>query len=143
LKTKPDHQTAKYNIKACLVTFIFRYRPLDVLQANDIAPRISDADLVVPSQDNWPSTSNHLSRGKRKATDLNEEVKISLEGFEDRENALLVELNKLKDEKERFLLAELEKLRKDKCLTDDNAPRKKMKKETKPLFLSGEVIDLT
>ena len=112
MKTKPHRWKAKYNIKECLVTFIFRYRPLgtslrnflllpqmielpsiDVLRANDIAPRISDADLVVPSQDNWPSTSNHASRGKRKATDLNE-VQITVEGFKDRENALLVSYHK-------------------------------------------------
>lgn len=119
------------------MTFIFRYRslgnslynlplfrwlnyiPLDVLQANEIAPHTSA--LAMPSQDSSPSTSNRSSNKKRKVIG---DVQESVKGFEDRENALLVshngltsapflnwvtfffqaELAKLKDEKEQFLL---------------------------------------
>ena len=90
------------------MTFIFRYRslgnslynlplfrwlnyiPLDVLQANEIAPHTSA--LAMPSQDSSPSTSNRSSNKKRKVIG---DVQESVKGFEDRENALLVSHNGL------------------------------------------------
>ncbi|KJA13477.1 hypothetical protein HYPSUDRAFT_1078854 [Hypholoma sublateritium FD-334 SS-4] len=90
----------QYEVQGKPVTFLFRYRPLDVLQANEIAPRIG-------------------SQSEDKANDVTAMVKG--EG--------IINVNS-DDEKERELLAQLESVRNRKRAKQNNGlPKKKVKAE--------------
>ncbi|KJA14700.1 hypothetical protein HYPSUDRAFT_427402 [Hypholoma sublateritium FD-334 SS-4] len=104
----------QYEVQGKPVTFLFRYRPLDVLQATNIAPRMrsqseDDENDVIPTEE-----------GKG-----------------------IINLDS-DDEKERELLAQLESVRNRKRAKQSNGlPKKKVKAEANRHFVPGEVIDLT
>ncbi|KJA16101.1 hypothetical protein HYPSUDRAFT_207337 [Hypholoma sublateritium FD-334 SS-4] len=107
------HQpTQKYGTAA---TFIYRYRPLELLQANGIAPRASPVD------------------GPLK---IDTKVEVS-----DGEDAQIPEDILAK---ERALLAELEQVRiaKRAAIAKDKRPKNRIKSEV-TYFTPGEIIDLT
>jgi len=118
------------------VTFIFRYRPLEMLRANDIAPRS-------PSPEHAPSTgTSETSSGKGKHSRLQSKVKEEVQSGSEtddedsvREKALLAEVQRCQ--------AEVERIRNGRHLKDNERPNKRMKKEDKPFFIPGEIIDLT
>ncbi|KAH7884285.1 hypothetical protein F5I97DRAFT_1434817 [Phlebopus sp. FC_14] len=104
--------------------FVFKYRPLDVLQANGIAP-------------STVGTSSHLSRSRVEPRDSDIEV---TDGADIKPAEL--------DEKIRSLENELKRLRSQRGSTSEDRKPKRVKKEdsrteTRPTFSPGEVIDLT
>jgi hypothetical protein len=120
-----------------LVTFIFKYRPLEMLQANEIAPRNPEA--LEPRERTLDATHTPGKfSGKRKHCKVKEEV-TSEEECEDedskREKALLAEVQRCQ--------AEVERIRKARYWKDGERPRKKTKKEDKTFFIPGEIVDLT
>ncbi|KAJ7282753.1 hypothetical protein C8J57DRAFT_50958 [Mycena rebaudengoi] len=106
-----------------IVTFLFKYRPLDLLRANGIAPPPS----------NW---------GKRKASP---ECKSDHDDSDAEEARILEDrLNEIKAKR-----AE-KKIKKRKFKEEENVdpidfaqPTKRTKREEKPVFMPGEIIDLT
>ncbi|KDR76118.1 hypothetical protein GALMADRAFT_139861 [Galerina marginata CBS 339.88] len=131
-----------------LGTFIFRYRPLAMLQANGIAPR-DPSSSPMPQQDcPRPSTAVPLPSRKRKASEVKQESEDEDEpgDMEARENALLdrlfafqTEIDKIRVEK-----AELDRLRSEKrARREEGSSSRKVKEEPNTYFTPGEVIDLT
>ncbi|KAJ7467181.1 hypothetical protein FB451DRAFT_407725 [Mycena latifolia] len=109
-----------------IVTFSFKYRPLDLLRANGIAPPLRD-------------------KGKRKAS--SPECALSDEDDSDAEEARRLELRlseirakqAQKNPKKRKIKAE-----DDSDLIDLTRPKKRIKiEERKSVFTPGEIIDLT
>jgi len=129
-----------------LVTFTFKYRPLDMLRANDIAPQIIEPQVHAP--DTVTSSTSETSSGKGKQFKVKKEVVSRLETDDEdsiREKALLAELQRCQAEAERCQ-AEVERIRKGRRQLNDSElerPKKKVKKEEKPFFTPGEIIDLT
>jgi len=112
-----------------LVTFIFQYRPLEMLQANEIAPR-NPRPLELHAAFDTPPTPITSSE-KRKHSKAKEET--DSEGEPEDEDR----------KREKALLAEVERIRQARHLKGDQHPNKKAKKEHKTFFIPGEVIDLT
>ncbi|KXN85528.1 hypothetical protein AN958_11231 [Leucoagaricus sp. SymC.cos] len=107
----------KAKIKEYIVTFVFRYRSLDYLQAQGIAPL------------------DRPPRNDREDDPLPGDVKEELIELSDGDS----------DDEIRTLKAKLDeaKARKRKRGQDNRSASKKVKKEDLPRFLPGEVIDLT
>jgi len=116
-----------------IVTFIFRYRPLEMLRANDIVPRNPEPFKPQVHTLDAPPTSE-MSTGKGENSSSRSKVKREAESGSDTDDDSSV--------REKALLAELEKIRKGRQVNSDR-PRKKLKKEDKSHFIPGEIIDLT
>jgi len=130
----PRPRVTAYSAKPVerLVTFVFRYRPLEMLRANDIAPPLEPQEPL-----NIPPTSETSSRKRGHFEVKKEDDSGSETDDEDRvrEKALLAEAQRCH--------AEVERIRNGRHLKDNVRPNKKFKKEDKPFFIPGEVIDLT
>ncbi|KDR76119.1 hypothetical protein GALMADRAFT_139862 [Galerina marginata CBS 339.88] len=130
-----------------LGTFIFRYRPLAMLQANGIAPRSPSPSPMQQPECPRPSTPVPPSR-KRKASEVKQESEdedesIDVEAKEkailDRLSAFQAEIDKLRVEK-----ADLDRIRSEKrARREEGSSRRKVKEEPITYFTPGEVIDLT
>ncbi|KAJ7646766.1 hypothetical protein FB45DRAFT_891350 [Roridomyces roridus] len=118
-----------------LIRFCFKYRPLDVLQANGIAP--------APKRDLVPSTgASSKVLGKRKAappTAAEEEVKA----LRERVNALEAMLVKEKDSSSSLVKKEKKPPVKVEGEVIDLTEEPRRKKRVKLEGISPEVIDLT
>ncbi|KAJ3571496.1 hypothetical protein NP233_g3725 [Leucocoprinus birnbaumii] len=114
-----------------IVTFHFRYRPLNWLQAQGIAPPPPRAPSPIAELDLTQPAAGHKRPPKRKIKLEEEPIAIS---DDDEEN-----------EEVQRLLAQLEgiKSRKRKQRQDASTSQKKANKEELPRLLDGEVIDLT
>jgi len=123
------------NVVETLATFIFKYRPLEMLRANDIVPQNPEPREPQEHTLDTPPISETSSR-KGEHSKVKEEVESGSESETDEDSM-----------REKALLAELEKIRKGRHLKDSKRPKKKLKKELedKPLrvFTPGEIIDLT
>jgi len=124
-----------------LVTFIFKYRPLEMLQANEIAPRnpepLESQEIALDT----PPTS----LGKREHSIPKVESDFEEESEDEdgkKERALLAEAQRCQAEAERCQV-EVERIRKARNSKGDERPKKKVKAENKTFFIPGEVIDLT
>ncbi|KJA14701.1 hypothetical protein HYPSUDRAFT_48921 [Hypholoma sublateritium FD-334 SS-4] len=114
-RSENNRKFCAFDVHGKPVTFLFRYRPLDMLQASEIAPR-----------------TRSLSEGEENnvGTVVKEEEEI-----------INVDSD---DEKEKELLAQLESVRnKKRAKQDDGRLKKKVKTEPVRHFMPGEVIDLT
>ncbi|KDR76112.1 hypothetical protein GALMADRAFT_156246 [Galerina marginata CBS 339.88] len=113
-----------------LATFIFKYRPLAMLQANGIAPL--DPIVPAPHEASPPYTPPPLPK-KRKLSDVKPDIDI-----DDDEGQGDIEAT------ERALLAQLEKVRQQKLTRNSNtSASKRVKQEPRAYFAPGEIIDLT
>ncbi|KAF8150143.1 hypothetical protein B0H34DRAFT_862790 [Crassisporium funariophilum] len=112
-----------------LVTFIFRYRPLEILQANVIASRNLPAPSPTPEivAENSPVGT---SKTKRIATE------VKLESEEGDSDAEAVEAIRVAE-------ALLERLKRARLMKKAAQQKKKVRTETQILLTPGEVIDLT
>ncbi|KJA16097.1 hypothetical protein HYPSUDRAFT_91526 [Hypholoma sublateritium FD-334 SS-4] len=108
-----------------IATFIFRYRPLALLQANGVAP-LTPAVPVDQAKVKVPDNARHM------------DIKIQMSDDEDDEIPEIIL------EKERTLIAELEQVRlaKRAARSKDKRPKKRVKSEMAH-FIPGEIIDLT
>ncbi|KAF9463927.1 hypothetical protein BDZ94DRAFT_578440 [Collybia nuda] len=107
-----------FTVTELIATFVFKYRSIDILRADGIAP----PDPAV---------------NKRKANGATDDEIEDEDGDEDQD-----------EDDERELKALLEQVNKiqsklAKKLSKKAGPKKKMKREPRPLLISGEVIDLT
>ncbi|KAF9479625.1 hypothetical protein BDN70DRAFT_878591 [Pholiota conissans] len=128
VKSKPYRAYGKTKLKSIEepVTFIFRYRSMDVLQANGIAPR-----PIPPIETNTQLTAETSQHAAAHVKDEDE-----VDELEDDDDEISV--------KERELLAALENVRKQKrALRGGSRPAKKVKTEHVSTLIPGEVIDLT
>ncbi|KDR76113.1 hypothetical protein GALMADRAFT_267771 [Galerina marginata CBS 339.88] len=131
VRTEVDRSAnCRVNVYAILATFIFRYRPLAMLQANGIAP-LDPIDIppTLPREKSTPLTPQPLQK-KRKHSH------IKLESDEDEEQEDI-------EATERALLEQLEKVRQRKLSRNGNSSSKRIKEEPKTYFVPGEIIDLT
>ncbi|KAF8150153.1 hypothetical protein B0H34DRAFT_732773 [Crassisporium funariophilum] len=110
-----------------LVTFIFKYRNLEMLQANDIAPRDP-----LPPRIHSDASSLETTNGKRKISEVKVESETEKEG------------DYSEDEDIARLRAEVERLQEAKrAKREAQRPKKKLKQEVQLFSVPGEVIDLT
>ncbi|KAF8910592.1 hypothetical protein CPB84DRAFT_1842585 [Gymnopilus junonius] len=110
----------KFEPRSKLATFVFKYRPLAVLQANGIAPR--EPTPVKEETDSFVIVYNEDNDG------------------DNQENALLQQLSSFQDQVEK-LRKEILAVRRSKKA--NKRPRKIVKAEAKSHFVPGEIIDLT
>ncbi|KAJ7661649.1 hypothetical protein B0H17DRAFT_991904 [Mycena rosella] len=108
-----------------LVKFCFKYRPIDVLQANGIAP-------LPPRPKRKASVDPPRATPDEDLTDAEEEKNL-------RHKLKALEAKRLKKEKKPPVKREFEA----DAVIDLTQPNKRVKWEEKRPFLSGEVIDLT
>jgi len=125
-----------------------------MLRANNIAPRQHQHQIDIPEQIPHYTTPTSTSSGKRKQSTVKEEESV------DELDADEVELRKEEAELKAslttsllrrlqliilcsFIQARLEKITKAREAKNREKPAKKVKREQKPVFLPGEVIDLT
>ncbi|KIM40672.1 hypothetical protein M413DRAFT_412778 [Hebeloma cylindrosporum] len=136
-----------FDAKELLMQFTFRYRPLTVLQRAGIAPRDPtpppsaferiDTPTPIPRSPSVAASTQSRSIKRRLST-------VDVKAEEDEVQPELVDDDDEYARREKALLAELEKLRSDRAVKKEiNLPRKKVKKEHRPFFAPGEVIDLT
>ncbi|PPQ95211.1 hypothetical protein CVT26_014902 [Gymnopilus dilepis] len=118
-----------------IATFIFRYRPLAVLQANAIAPR----DSTVVKEEPKPTPSSMSRKRRRKNEPDVEEISNADSDGDVQEVALLERLSSFENEIQR-LRKEIQDVRSRKS---NKRPRKVVKAEPKTHFVPREVIDLT
>ncbi|KAF8181551.1 hypothetical protein BJ912DRAFT_979854 [Pholiota molesta] len=115
------------------ITFVFKYRPIAMLQATGIVPHIPP-----PLEKESPRSSSPVKEGtsKRSIPAVKTEIEDGDASEEEDEDDLA---------RERELLAELERVRNRKrAKKEANAhSKKKIKTEAKTYFTPGEVIDLT
>ncbi|KAG6819639.1 hypothetical protein H0H93_009944, partial [Arthromyces matolae] len=133
---QPATQYQDFEIACVICRFIFKYRSLNILRADGIAPPASPSPL--------PTT-----KGKRKASeaiDDDNDNKDRISKQPDGPPPLSTEL----DEDEIQLKHLLEQVHSVKSrisakngVKTTSKKAKKVKKEHRPVFLSGEVIDLT
>ncbi|KAJ3571505.1 hypothetical protein NP233_g3724 [Leucocoprinus birnbaumii] len=117
--------------KEDIVTFSFRYRPLNWLQAQGIAPPPPKAPSPAPELDLTQPVPGPKRRPKRKVKVEEEPVEISDDDEEDEEvQRLLAQVEEIKSRK-----------RKQRQETVSSPKRVKQEELTK--LLDGEVIDLT
>ncbi|KAF8150147.1 hypothetical protein B0H34DRAFT_732740 [Crassisporium funariophilum] len=119
--------------KERLVTFIFRYRPLDMLQAIGIAPRRPPAPS--PTSE-IPTETSHAgsSKSKRKAA----EVQSESEAETDEDGSDVDELNAL-----RAAEALVKKIKNARLAKKEARQKKKVKTETLNFLIPGEVVGFT
>ncbi|KAJ7091958.1 hypothetical protein B0H15DRAFT_799705 [Mycena belliarum] len=113
-----------------IVKFRFKYRPLDVLQANGIAPlppRLERMTSVDPPRALTPHED---------LADAEEEKALR---HQHQEKLRALEAKRIKKERKPHAKREIQ----DGDIIDLTQPSKKMKREAKQPFVSGEVIDLT
>ena len=123
---------------------------LELLRANGIVPQnpkpleLQDHNLDTPSTFETSSEKGKHFKVKKEAESGPETEDSDEDSL--REKALLVRFyiscSKLLLVHHWLCQAELEKIRKGKKLKDKR-PNKKLKKEEKPVFIPGEIIDLT
>ena len=125
-----------------------------MLRANNIAPRQHQHQIDIPEQIPHYATPTSTSSGKRKQSTVKEEesadeldadevelrkeeaeLKVSLTASLLRRLQLIILCS--------FIQARLEKITKAREAKNREKPAKKVKREQKPVFLPGEVIDLT
>ncbi|KAJ2915216.1 hypothetical protein MD484_g5211, partial [Candolleomyces efflorescens] len=126
---RPTHMIKSVGV-AKLCTFVFNYRPMDILMANGIAPpKTTKASSASNSR---PGSSSSAAGGRGKASGSkrkSDEVKSEEDGLEDDE--FDNEIHRLED------------LRQSKAARGAGPPLKRVKKEHRSTLRSGEVIDLT
>ncbi|KAJ7467186.1 hypothetical protein FB451DRAFT_1561069 [Mycena latifolia] len=105
------------------VKFCFKYRPMDILQANGIAPRLEQKATADPPR--APTPDADLAAA--------EEERIL------RERLKALEARRVKKENKPRMKREFE----SDGVIDLTQPTKKVKLEAKRPFISGEIIDLT
>ncbi|KAF9479623.1 hypothetical protein BDN70DRAFT_993337 [Pholiota conissans] len=119
------------------MTFLFKYRPIEMLRANGIAPPLPSTSAKRPNTpESMPPPSEVKKRNsstiKRELNDDSEDDEL-----EDSDGKDMLS-------KERELLVELERVRKKQRAKMERArPKKKIKNEPTTHFTPGEVIDLT
>ncbi|RXW18284.1 hypothetical protein EST38_g7563 [Candolleomyces aberdarensis] len=123
---RPTYMAKSIGIEK-LCTFVFNYRPMDILMANTIAPpRTNKLNSVSGSGSRSTNVggSGQASGIKRKADDVKAEGNFGSDGVDGE-------------------IQRLEGLRKSKVASGAVPPLKRVKKEHRSTLISGEVIDLT
>ncbi|KAK7000724.1 hypothetical protein R3P38DRAFT_1833727 [Favolaschia claudopus] len=130
LLQKPITFSKNRRIGPDIVTFCFKYRPMDVLCANGIAPplptlkRKASAELSPPPVEDRDDTEELAAL---------EEVRALREKLQTLEEKLLRDLKPRTKSEKTAATVDL----------TDRSKRKRVKVEAKPSFIPGEVIDLT
>jgi len=137
----PERKAYDAKVIERLVTFIFKYRPLEMLQANEIAPRnpesLESQEIALDTRPTSLVKREHFIPNVKSDS---EEESEDEEGK--RERSLLAEAQRCQAEAERCQM-EVERIRKARNSNGDERPKKKVKAENKTFFIPGEVIDLT
>jgi len=116
-----------------ILTFIFKYRPLEMLRADGVVPH-NPEPLEYPLTSETSSEKGKHPRVKKEADSQSGSETDDEDSM--REKALLAEVQRCQ--------AEVERIRKGRHSKDTNErPKKRFKKEDGPHFIPGEVIDLT
>ncbi|KAF9479615.1 hypothetical protein BDN70DRAFT_932416 [Pholiota conissans] len=132
--TQGSTSTSLYHPLNERITFVFRYRPLDMLRANNVAPPLRS---VPEERHETPRSRPPTARPKKRDISTVKAESDEIGEFEE-ENI------EDKAAKEHESLAELERVRdKQRSMTERGRPTKKIKTERKRYFTPGEVIDLT
>jgi len=114
--------TYRWKTLETLVTFIFKYRPLEMLRANDIVPR--NPELLEPQQNTPPISEKASGKGpKGEYSKLKKEAESGSES-DDEESTM----------RGKALLSELEKIRKGKQLKDKRLKKKVEEGRGSPLY---------
>ncbi|KAF8150146.1 hypothetical protein B0H34DRAFT_732738 [Crassisporium funariophilum] len=132
-----------YKLMDRIVTFKFIYRPLDMLQANGITP-CQPPEAAFGHKP--PPQANDSTSRKREAPEMCEtDIKYEPdEMFDEQEKRLLAELDRIRSAREQAVMEQLELVaNKKRSLSQGGSSNKRVKRETLPLLISGEVIDLT
>ncbi|KAL0953201.1 hypothetical protein HGRIS_004456 [Hohenbuehelia grisea] len=131
--------------------FVFKYRPLDILQAQDIAPLSASAKRKATPEENDDNEDGE------EGEDEDEDVKPDLAEDGSEDDAEAAELKALEERVNTLREKRANKANSAKRVKREHPPagssdevidltsttRRRVKQENRPVFLPGEVIDLT